>query len=92
MVAAVFDFSVSVLFRDEGVWALLDDQDGSHIGRKTFGKVLQALPTYEIEDIYACESSLAERNVPASDAITQLTFAEQAKLIAEHDAVIGAQA
>ena len=92
MVAAVFDFSVSVLFRDDGVWALLNDQDGSNIGRKTFEKLLQALPTYEIDHIYACAESLSKRGVKVGDSVTPLTYAGQAKLIAEHEAVVGAQA
>jgi len=95
MVGAVFEFSVSVLFRDEGVWALLPDQDGTPIGRRTLGKLLKALPTYEIEDLYVCSESLGRFSLQAEALLgnaTTLKLEDQAELIASQDAVIGAQA
>jgi tRNA 2-thiouridine synthesizing protein C len=94
MIGAVFEFSVSLLFRDEGAWALLDHQDGSQIGRRTVGKLLKALPTYEVEDLYVCADSLDARGLSTDDlacAVEPLTLEQQADLIAEQDAVIGAQ-
>ena len=95
MVGAVFDMQVSLLFRDEGVWALLDGQDASPLQQRTFSKVLSALPTYEVESLYVCAESLRERGLASAALcmqVTPLSLAEQQQLMAEQHAVLGAQA
>ena len=95
MVAAAFDLPVGILFRDEGVWSLLPDQDGSSIGRKTLSKTLAALGTYEVDRIYACADSLSARGMQARELcidVEVLDHAAQAELIGAHDAVVIAQA
>lgn len=95
MVGAVFDMQVSILFRDEGVWALLDGQDAGPLEQRTFSKVLSALPAYEVDKLYVCSESLNQRGVSPDQfciAATPLSVAEQQTLIAEHEAVLGAQA
>ena len=94
MVAAVFDAPTSVLFRGDGVWGLLPNQNAAALGLRTVGKVLDALPTYEVEDLYVCSESLATRGLASSTLAHNpkpLTPAEQAELIGDHDAVITAQ-
>lgn len=94
MVGAVFDFSVSVLFRDQGVWALTPNQDASLLGRRTVGKVLSALPTYEIDAIYVCRQSLQNSGLDFSSLVLKsqpLDYAEQAILFSKQDAILGAQ-
>ena len=63
MVAAAFDFDVSLLFIEDGVWALQANQDGARIARRTISKMLAAFADYEIDKLYVCETSLSERNV-----------------------------
>jgi tRNA 2-thiouridine synthesizing protein C len=95
MVGAVFDFEVSVLFRDEGVWGLLQGQDATILSERTFSKVLGALPTYEINNIYACAQSMSSRGLSLDDLempVNSLDFDAQADLIAIQEIVIGAQA
>jgi tRNA 2-thiouridine synthesizing protein C len=94
MVGAVFDFKVSILFRDEGVWSLLKNQDASPLQQRTLANVLTALPTYDVENIYVCANSAEFRNLAQGDfavATKPLSMIEQANLIAAQDAVIGAQ-
>ena len=94
MVGAVFDMKVSVLFRGEGVWALLDGQDADALGVRTFSKVLSALPTYEVDDIYVCSDSLAVRNIDVAELVLpvqMLTPTQQGELMQSQDAVLGAQ-
>jgi len=93
MVGAVFDGDVSLLFRGDGVWSLLPDQHGEKVGYKTFSKMLSALPTYEVDQLFACAGSVADRNLSmATDpAIEMLSLEQQATLIAAQDVVIGAQ-
>jgi len=94
MVGAVFDFEVSVLFRGEGVWCLLKDQDASTLSQRTLGKVLGALATYEISSLYVCTDALQSRSLAEADLfmpVVSLDFAKQADLIAQQNVVMGAQ-
>lgn len=94
MVGAVFDFKVSLLFRGEGVWGLLKEQNGSPLGRRTFSKVLSALPTYEVEHIYACEQALQKaglKDAQLAVPVEAIDAAAQAQLISIQDVVMGAQ-
>lgn len=93
MVAAVFDGRVAILCRDQGVWNLQGNQDGATQGQKTVSRVLAALPSYDIEELYVCADSLSSQQVQpdASLDIKPLTLAEQQTLIACSDVVITAQ-
>jgi len=95
MVGAVFDMQVSILFRGEGVWALLEGQDATPLGQRTLSKVLSALPTYEVEHLYVCAQALAEHGIDPAQlcvAAEAVDLAEQQALIAAQHAVLGAQA
>ena len=90
LVAAAFDLKVSVLLLDDAVFALLRDQKADLIGRRTVGKLLLALPDYEISTVYACADSLSIRGLLAAD--TDIPFSvlnpdEQAELLASNDVV-----
>lgn len=91
LVAGVFDQAVSVLFRDDGVWQLVRDQDGGALDTRTVGKVVQALPAYEVEALFACAESLARRGLRESDLVVPVTVlddAGQRELLAGQDAVV----
>jgi len=95
MVAAVFDMNVSLLFRDAGIWALLDNQDASPLEQRTLSKVLTALPAYEVENIYVCADSMDKYALSGQQfclPIIALSLIEQQQLIAQQHAVLGAQA
>jgi tRNA 2-thiouridine synthesizing protein C len=93
MVAAVFEASVAVLFRDEGAWNLQQDQTGGSIGQKTLTKVLSALPAYEVEELYVCADALGTLGVQIDPSLTvkPINLTEQQSLISTSDAVITAQ-
>ena len=94
LVGAVFDCEVSILFRDEGVWALLENQDASVLEQRTVGKVLDALETYEVNSVYVCAESLKARgldNDALAIAVEAIDHETQAALIADQEAVLGAQ-
>ena len=91
---AVFDFQVSLLFRGEGVWGLVKDQDAAPLGRRTFGKVVSALPTYDVEQIFVCQDALNETGLKPAELsipIRTIDAAAQAELIGNQDLVMGAQ-
>tara|TARA_E500000178_G_scaffold336237_1_gene374018 strand:+ start:27 stop:386 length:360 start_codon:yes stop_codon:yes gene_type:complete len=93
MVAAAFDGEVHILLRDEAVWCLQVEQNGAAVAQKTLSKVLSALPSFEIEQLHACERSVASRGVGVSPEISVglLSLTQQTQLIGESDIVIGGQ-
>lgn len=90
LVAAAFELKVSVLLMDDAVYALLPNQQAEQIGRRTVGKLLLALPDYEINTVYVCADSLSSRGLRLSDTeipIHALSTSEQAELLCRHDVV-----
>lgn len=90
LVAAAFDLKVSILLLEDAIFALLDKQQANLIGRRTVGKLLQALPDYEINTVYACADSLSDRGMIETDSVITvrlLTTDEQAELLSNHDVV-----
>jgi tRNA 2-thiouridine synthesizing protein C len=91
LVAGVFEQDVSVLFKDDGIWQLITEQDGVELGTRTVSKVLQALPEYEVSKLFVCADSLARHGLGPSDLVlpvASLTLAEQSALIKAQDAVV----
>jgi tRNA 2-thiouridine synthesizing protein C len=91
LVAGVFDQRVSVLFCGDGVWQLVDGQDGSAVDRRTISKVVHVLPQYDITNLYACAAALRDRGLNADDLalpVRLLDHVEQQALIADQDAVV----
>ena len=91
LVAGVFDQQVSVLFKDDGVYQLLSEQDGALLGGRTVSRVLSALPEYDIDALYVCARSLAERSLDAADLalpVTVLTVTEQRDLLSAQQLVL----
>ena len=91
MVSAIFENNVSILFRAEGVWGLLSDQNGELLNSKTHSKMLSALPTYEIDNLYFCEDSVNERQINRDQIdipVKPLSLNEQQQLIANQDVVM----
>ena len=87
----IFENNVSILFRAEGVWSLLSDQNGELLNSKTYSKVLSALPTYEIDNLYFCEDSVNERQINRDQIdipVKPLSLNEQQQLIANQDIVM----
>ena len=91
LVAGVFDQVVSVLFSGDGVWQLVEGQDGSALGRRTVAKVAQALPQYDVTNLYACARSLEQRGLTVDDLalpVQVLDAPAQRALIAAQQAVV----
>ena len=94
LVGAVFDCEVSVLFRGDGIWALLKQQDAAGQAQRTVSKVLEALETYDIHQVYVCAAGLKTRGLRTDDLAIpaiSLDHVAQGELIGAQHAVIGAQ-
>ncbi len=91
LVTGVFDQEVSVLFKGMGVYQLLRHQDGSRVGQRTVGKVLRALPEYEVDRLFVCRASMESLGLVQSSLclpVGWLDYEEQRELIARQDAVV----
>jgi len=91
LVAAVFEQRVRVLFRDDGVWQLVQDQDAGALGTRTLARVATALPEYDVDDLYVCADSLRARNLTPKDLVLPaqpLDAAGQRALLLAADAVL----
>jgi len=91
LVAGVFDQQVSVLFRGDGVWQLLAEQDGALVQRRTVARVARALPQYDVTALYACAASLQARGLTPEDLsipVSLLSYAEQQALIQAQQVVV----
>ena len=88
LATAAFDQGVSVVFMDDGVFALKRGQDTSESGLKNFAPTWRALATYDVEDLYVERESLAARGLSEDDLavpVVVLSSAELGQLMAEHD-------
>ncbi|GGW97449.1 DsrE family protein [Alteromonas halophila] len=77
-----FGHDIVVLFEGDGVWQLTPEQAPPK-GIKNVGKRIKSLPLFDVEEIYACKSSVVTRMdsavLPAF--VTPLTEAEKAGLL-----------
>ena len=90
LVAGVFDQRVAVLFKDDGVTALLVDSHRTPEVER-LEELLASLSDYGIEKICVCEESLASRDLTIEKLLIKvepLDSNAQQSLIAGHDVVI----
>lgn len=90
LVGAAFGQQVSLLFMGDGVFQLLDQQAPKLIGQKGTQAMMQALPMYEIDQVYVESYSLAERGLDPeqlSISCQVLDAASMPKLLQQHQHV-----
>jgi len=58
-----FEQKVSLFFQGDGVYQLINNQDGSLLSIKDYLKTFSAFEFYDIEDIYVCQQSLVNRKL-----------------------------
>ena len=93
MVAATFEQEVSILFIGDGVFNLLPDQATQEVKGYNIAKMLLALPTFEVNNLFVCERSLEHRQIGVSNLSKNakvISFEEQRRLIETADVVLSA--
>ena len=63
LAAGAFDQNMAILFLDEGIWQLQDNQAAEHIERKNHQKMTKALPLFGIDKLYCSTEHLNERGL-----------------------------
>lgn len=66
LAAGAFDLPLSILFMDDGVLQLLEQQQPQVLEQKDLSANLQALPMFGIEQLYVAQQCLAERGLADS--------------------------
>ena len=85
-----FEQAISLFFIGDGVFQVIGNQNASSLETKDYLKTFSALTFYDIENIYVCQQSLTERNLPANfhvDNIQVLTTAEFSQHLHSHQVI-----
>ncbi len=88
LATSAYDQDLSVLFLDDGVFQLTAHQATEGIEQKSLSNILAALPIYDINQLFVCQTSLALRGISASqidDTIKVLNHTEVAELLQQQD-------
>lgn len=92
LAAAAIGARVSMLFLDEGVTQLVQQQKPEAIGRKNHSAMLSALPLYDIDSVFVERDSLTKRGINLAELsdIAELIDTSQAKeVMASHAVIFG---
>lgn len=91
LAGGAFDLPIAMLFLDDGVFQLVDQQQPALLEQKNLGANLQALPMFGVEQLFACTRSLSARGLAASALVlpVERLEADQIRtLLARFDQVI----
>lgn len=91
LASSAFDPDMHVLFMDDGVWQLKQDQNGKTIDQKTISALLSAFPLYGIDQLYVQHSALSARGLDSENLCLTpklLTDSEIGDFIDSHDCVL----
>lgn len=67
-----YEQAISLFFIGDGVFQVIGDQNATEIEVKDYLKTFSALGFYDIENIYVCQQSLTERNLPENFHISNI--------------------
>jgi tRNA 2-thiouridine synthesizing protein C len=81
LAASAYCEDITVLFFGDGVYQLLLGQDPSGILSKDYAPMLKLFDLYDIEQVFVCADSLAERGLAQADLVidAQMLSSEQIK-------------
>ncbi|HZJ92764.1 MAG TPA: sulfurtransferase complex subunit TusC [Thiopseudomonas sp.] len=91
LAAGAFDLPLSLLFMDDGVLQLLEQQQPQLLEQKDLSANLQALPMFGIEQLYVAQQCLDERGLadsPLAIEAERLDDLQIQQLIRQFDHVI----
>jgi len=76
----VFEMDISVVFVDDGVYALVEGQDPSKLDMKPLGAGFPTLPDFEVKKFYVHEPSLRERGLKAEDLVMEVEILDDQEI------------
>jgi|SaaInl8_120m_RNA_FD_contig_61_1014324_length_1156_multi_9_in_0_out_0_2 tRNA 2-thiouridine synthesizing protein C len=69
LIMAAYDADISVVFMDDGVFALKQGQNTDELGVKGFEKTYGVFVDYEIENVFVDRQSMEERGMTVDDLL-----------------------
>jgi tRNA 2-thiouridine synthesizing protein C len=91
LVFGSFEQPVSLFFQGDGVWQLVQGQNGAIVAVKDYLKTFAAFEFYDIEEVYVCQASLIERNLAATfhiEAVQVLDSQTFAAQLTSHNTIL----
>lgn len=91
MGVAVFELDVSVVFADDGVYALVKDQSPDKLDMKPLGDGFAMLEDFGVSKFYVHDNSLLERGLSADDLVVPaqvVSSADVAEILEENGKVL----
>lgn len=83
LIGAAFDQAVRLYFMDDGVWALVKNQQPEAIGLKHIAPTFDALSMYGVKDVLVEQESLDALNLTADDLVIPVTVQQRETLMKE---------
>lgn len=80
MGVAVFEMDISVVFLDDGVYALMEGQDPEKLDMKPLGDAFPMLPEFDVAKFYVHDESLAERGLTPDDLVMDVEVVNSAEV------------
>jgi tRNA 2-thiouridine synthesizing protein C len=74
----VFEMDINVVFVDDGVYALVKDQDPAELDMKPLGEGFPMLPDFGVSKFYVHEQSLSERGLTPDDLVMDVEILDDA--------------
>ena len=87
----VFEMDVILVFADDGVYALLKNQDPAKLDMKPLGDGFPMLPDFGVNGFYVHQPSLEERGLCPDDLVMDVQLVDNAglaQLLAEYGTVL----
>jgi tRNA 2-thiouridine synthesizing protein C len=76
LIMASYEQDITVVFIDDGVYALKKDQDTEALGIKGFSQTFRALDGFDVEKLYVDRISLEERGLNHEDLVVPVEIME----------------
>ena len=87
LIGAAFEQEVALAFIGDGVYQIMNNQDSTDIGMKTFSPTFKALGDYDVKNMYVEKESLEERGLTVED-LMPLVWEDEDDDWAEKDSII----
>lgn len=76
LMCSAFEMPISVIFKDEGVLQLLDNQEPDVLSMKNHAKTFKALELYGVEKLLICKQSLEQQNIQPNQLMDIATLVD----------------
>jgi tRNA 2-thiouridine synthesizing protein C len=87
----IFEMDVVLVFADDGVYALVKDQNPEKLDMQPLGEGFPMLPVFGVNGFYVHQPSLEARGLSADDLVMDVQLVDNiglAKLLAEYKTVM----